>query len=392
MFGLSAFGKVGAAIRSAFAALWSPASLFASSEVGAWYDPSDLTTMFQDSAGTTPVTADGQPVGLILDKSKGLALGSEHVVTPLVGTASGEWTIDSNSVKRNGSSSGNAIVKVSAPSIGWYKIVFNVSDFSGDSFSLNYPGGNIGAVSANGTVTRYVYVTSTSTTFSFIPWGGAVGEATITNISYRPIAGNHASQATAASRPLYKTDGTYHWLQFDGVDDSLSTAAINFTSTDKMSTFSGLRKNSSTAWQQLYEFSSNSDNNPGTFACNAPGDSVDGYSFYAKGATGQSGATVVSGYVQPVTSVLSSLQDLSGASIAAALITRIDGTLKSPTLGGVIPGGGNYGNFPLYIGARGGISVRFNGNIYSLITRGAQSTTDEITATETWVNGKTGAY
>ena len=43
--------------------------LFGASESGAWYDPSDLTTMFQDSAGTTPVTAAGQPVGCILDKS-----------------------------------------------------------------------------------------------------------------------------------------------------------------------------------------------------------------------------------------------------------------------------------------------------------------------------------
>jgi hypothetical protein len=38
---------------------------------GAWYDPSDLTTLFQDSAGTTPVTAVEQPVGKILDKSGG---------------------------------------------------------------------------------------------------------------------------------------------------------------------------------------------------------------------------------------------------------------------------------------------------------------------------------
>jgi hypothetical protein len=38
-------------------------SLFASSEQGFVYDPNDLSTMFQDSAGTTPVTAVGQPVG-----------------------------------------------------------------------------------------------------------------------------------------------------------------------------------------------------------------------------------------------------------------------------------------------------------------------------------------
>ncbi len=44
-------------------------ALFANGEQGAWYDPSDFSTMFQDSAGTTPVTATGQPVGRLLDKS-----------------------------------------------------------------------------------------------------------------------------------------------------------------------------------------------------------------------------------------------------------------------------------------------------------------------------------
>lgn len=48
---------------------FSPLSLFAAGEQGVWYDPSDFTTMFQDAAGTTAVTAVEQPVGLILDKS-----------------------------------------------------------------------------------------------------------------------------------------------------------------------------------------------------------------------------------------------------------------------------------------------------------------------------------
>jgi len=47
----------------------SPVALFANGEIGAWYDPSDLTTLFQDSAGTTPVTAPNQTVGKMLDKS-----------------------------------------------------------------------------------------------------------------------------------------------------------------------------------------------------------------------------------------------------------------------------------------------------------------------------------
>lgn len=48
---------------------WSPLELFQSGELGAWYDPSDLTTLYQDAAGTVPVTSDGDPVGKMEDKS-----------------------------------------------------------------------------------------------------------------------------------------------------------------------------------------------------------------------------------------------------------------------------------------------------------------------------------
>lgn len=47
---------------------FSPLSLFAAGEQGFWYDPSDLSTVWQDSARTTP-GAVGQPVGCIDDKS-----------------------------------------------------------------------------------------------------------------------------------------------------------------------------------------------------------------------------------------------------------------------------------------------------------------------------------
>ncbi|MGY6704790.1 hypothetical protein [Roseinatronobacter sp.] len=48
---------------------WHPGWLFRSGAQGAWFDPSDLTTLFQDVAGTVPVVADGDPVALMLDKS-----------------------------------------------------------------------------------------------------------------------------------------------------------------------------------------------------------------------------------------------------------------------------------------------------------------------------------
>lgn len=47
----------------------SPATFFASGERGAVWDLTDAATLFQDREGTTPVTAAGQPVGRVNDKS-----------------------------------------------------------------------------------------------------------------------------------------------------------------------------------------------------------------------------------------------------------------------------------------------------------------------------------
>jgi hypothetical protein len=48
---------------------FTPAELYRGGVNGVWFDFSDLGVMFQDSAGTIPVTAADQPVGKILDKS-----------------------------------------------------------------------------------------------------------------------------------------------------------------------------------------------------------------------------------------------------------------------------------------------------------------------------------
>ena len=51
------------------AGIWTPSRLFSAGEQGVWFDPSDLSTLFQDAAGTVAVTAVGQSVGKMLDKS-----------------------------------------------------------------------------------------------------------------------------------------------------------------------------------------------------------------------------------------------------------------------------------------------------------------------------------
>lgn len=48
---------------------WTPASLFDGSNSGVWYDFSDTGTLFQDVAGTTPATSNGDPIGNVADSS-----------------------------------------------------------------------------------------------------------------------------------------------------------------------------------------------------------------------------------------------------------------------------------------------------------------------------------
>ena len=48
---------------------WTPLQLFLADQVGVWCDPNDLLTLFQNEAGTVPVTASGDPIGLPKDKS-----------------------------------------------------------------------------------------------------------------------------------------------------------------------------------------------------------------------------------------------------------------------------------------------------------------------------------
>ena len=46
-------------------AAWSPAALFGAGDAGTWLDPSRMDLLAQDAGGLTPVTAPGQPVGLM---------------------------------------------------------------------------------------------------------------------------------------------------------------------------------------------------------------------------------------------------------------------------------------------------------------------------------------
>jgi hypothetical protein len=190
---------------------FNPASLFGLNEQGVWYDPSDLTTLFTDTAGTTPVTTPGQTVALMLDKSKGLALGTEQspafpdYQTVLTGT----WAASGANYVFTDTAGGQTRPGVQWPNIsllaGWYQLVVVVAAVNG---ATQVRLDNVGATDqllTVGTNTRIVNVTSTSRPrFRLEDLSTTIGDSfTITSISVRELPGNHATQGTIASRPTY---------------------------------------------------------------------------------------------------------------------------------------------------------------------------------------------
>jgi hypothetical protein len=204
---------------------FNPLSWFLKGEQGAWYDPSDLTSLYQESTGVTPMAAVGtvtdQPVGLMLDKSKGLALGAE-----LSAYSSGFSSLTGiNGVNSTNSISSNELINTATNTTGVARVEIPISGLvigaiynieivarasnlasSPDiraSTALNIPQTSLSTVS-----TKYTFRVSASAVSGVIriysqDSSGLIGDtATVTNISVRQIAGNHAFQATPANRPL----------------------------------------------------------------------------------------------------------------------------------------------------------------------------------------------
>lgn len=265
MIGAARFGMMGGGD-------FSPDSLFAAGEQGVWFDPSDFSTLFQDAAGTTPVTAVDQPVGKILDKSG---------------------------------------------------------------------------------------------------------------------RGNHATQATNTDyRPVLKQDenGCYYLL-FDGSNDYLVTGSINFTATYNMTAWAGIRKLSDAARGTVFELSASSGTNSGTFFIAAPINAgIADYGVYSHGTLILAAIQSTTSFTAPTTNVLTEIADIS----SPVVTLRVNGVLNVTSA--INQGTGTYGNYPLYIGMRGGITLPFNGRLYALIVRSITSTNTQIEQAEAWVNRKTRAY
>ena len=191
----------------------------------------------------------------------------------------------------------------------------------------------------------------------------------------------------------YDTTGFPFYLAFNGTTNnrSMATGNINFTSANKMTTWAGVRKIADgPGANNLVELSADVNSNNGTFGLYAPAGFVqlDNVSAGVRGTT----SGYFAGY-RPLAAPITVVQQVSfDISIANSILQKINGASVANNLSLGTTSAGTFGNYPLYIGARAGTSFYLNGRIYSLIVRGASSTSDQITATENWVNTKTKAY
>jgi hypothetical protein len=191
---------------------YSPLSLFAAGEQGVWYDPSDFSTMYQDNLGVTPVTAVGQSVGFLGDKSKGFALGAERVTngtfdgsTSWIDQLGGLTFVDGKCKFTLGTTQVAYQQLIGTVAGRFYEITLDVSDFSSGNLNsqLSSSGTTAGTAgvsfNSNGTK-RNIIVAPTNDCFIRLRGENAV--LSVDNISVRELPGNHATQSTLAQRPI----------------------------------------------------------------------------------------------------------------------------------------------------------------------------------------------
>lgn len=213
---------------------------------GALFDPSDMSTMFQDAAGTIPVTAVEQPVGLMLDKVRGLMLGPELVSNGTFDTDASGWTPTGIGVTNYTIDSGTVIVTTNAVSglaqavpteVGkLYRATVKLKSISGVSGScrvdapLGPPVAQSASSSSLESTTVQVIFKATSSQTTLCLRVSSAGTFSFDEVSTRELYGYHATQPITASRPTLSA--RYNLLtKTEDFSDAVWGSEINLTTT-----------------------------------------------------------------------------------------------------------------------------------------------------------------
>ena len=411
-------------VRSRFrfgAAAFNPSGLFASGAQGAWYDPSDLSTLFQDAAGTTAVTAVEQPVRLMRDKSgrSNHATAPNDASRPVLRSRynlltfseqfdNAAWTKSSVTVTANTDTAPNgtltadtlAATGANGTTLGSLVLVAGSYTFSvwlrrktgtGNIDISAHSGGTWVTQTITSSWARYT-VTQTLTAGTRTPgiwivtsgdevyaWGAQLltaADQTATGGAYQRVA---AATDYDTSNPVWRP-----YLAFDGSDDSMTiSSGINnvFQNVGGGTTWAGY--NATSAINAVVVFVSSNTSASATRAGVIPnasgGRRLDADSFVS---------ATDSGFAVNNTYVATNVSDWAGGNV----IRRTNGVQVASTA--YSSGAGNTSNTAsllVSLGANSSPLANFlAGRLYSAIILGRTATASEIASTEAWVAGKTG--
>ena len=400
---------------------FSPSALFANGEVGVWYDPSPETT-FTDTAGTTPATV-GDAVARINDLSgngnhatqattaarpilsRVPARGRANLLTRTEEFDDAAWTKASNVTVQqvDGATWRVSGLELVAGERLFQNVTITPSQTYTASLQIKGEGANIGKTVAltlnrvGGTGNFIVQQVTLTGEFQTVT-ASLTMLADNTGVTYRVDrgAGDFASSAlirqpqleeSSTASAYQKVTSTYdvteagqadnYFLWFDGVDDFMVTPTIT-PGTDKVQVFAGVRRMSAARGVLVGNFAAD-----GYFEIQLNILSAENIEFASEGTLRRTGNFSLP--AAPGSNIFTQLSDISGDS----LVGRADGVQVVFSSGD--QGTGNYLANPIYIGARDGVDLRFNGHIYSLITRfGPNLDAPVIGKTETYVAKKTG--
>jgi hypothetical protein len=401
---------------------FSPASLFAAGEQGGWYDPSDFTTLFQNSNGTTAVTAPGDPVGYIADKSgRGnhrtqSTSGSRPLLARLPDGIRRNILLQTESfdsaswTKASGATAiGNVVTYVNAdsrvqqnisgigtPATLTIRMIASVASGT-TTLKMRLADANDGTPSSTAncslttTPTVFTNTATLSTGFSgnlaVLLFGDGViapgSVVTINELQVELASSASAYQKVTTAADVTESGKTDRWcLLYDTAGTWFhQTGNVNF-GTDKVTVFSAVRKVSDAARQTVVELTASSASNNGAFHLTAPNAASDTFAFESKGTSLTD--AVATGIAAPATRILTGIGDIAGDTTTL----RVNGVQADTDAGD--QGTGNYSTAALYFGARGGSTLPFGGYEFGTIVRGAETTAATIQQVERWLAAKAG--
>lgn len=199
---------------------------------------------------------------------------------------------------------------------------------------------------------------------------------------------NHMQQATAGSRPLYKTNGTLHWLLEDGVDDHLFDTSVDLSAATRFVVGVAFQKADDTEVGHILHLFVPGNSRGAQFNSRGSSSGTNEARVIGVGGGGTSGTIVASATVGEDVVLVADVNLVPGDMRAWK-----NGTLLG-TLSGTLVASANTmdASSDVYLGQTSAIG-EFNGRIYGSVGAVVTDTTDADTvqaAFTAWLKAKAG--